>query len=228
MRGGIAIALVLGALTRASADPDAAVPPVEPDRWAPSLYVEPSLAITSGTLSSVPPPVGPYLPHNGGSIVTQLAAGVLLRDRVAGETSWRLHGGLVASFTGLRPPGATTTGVTAIGIEAEADLPVASRLRVGLHASAGRADHGVDLLTLGARVHLRETAWAGVDVFHLTRANNAPSCSDEIVPDCTAAATGVMAGIGFEGKVGAIVGIGGVTLSVVIVAIALASFHVPN
>ncbi len=228
MRGGIAIALVLGALSPASADPDVAAPPVERDHWSPALYVEPALEITSGTLSSVPPPVGPYLPHNGGSIVTQIGAGVLLRDRVEGATWWRLHGGLVASFTALRPPGSSSSGVTAIGVEAEADLPVASRLRVGLHASAGRADHGVDLLTLGARVHLRELAWAGVDVFHLTRSNVGPSCSDEIVPDCTAAATGVMAGVGFEGKVGAIVGIGGVTLSIVIVAIALASFHVPS
>ncbi|MGE5183930.1 MAG: hypothetical protein ACM31C_17790 [Acidobacteriota bacterium] len=225
MRGWLALVAVLGAGALASADPGAGV---EPDRWSPALYVEPSLSITSGTLSSVPAPVGPYLPHNGGSIVTQIGAGLLLRDHVAGDTWWRLHGGLVASFTGLRPPGVSPTGVTAVGVEAEADLPVARRLRVGLHASAGRGDHGVDLLTLGARVHLREIAWAGVDVFHLTRANNGPSCSDEIVPDCTAAATGVMAGVGFEGKVGAIVGIGGVTLSIIIVAIAVASFHIPS
>lgn len=176
-------------------------------------YVEPSLMIALGdhsaTLSE--------RPSNAGRLMHRLALGAIARlcDHEGG-TSTHVRVGATAYLTNLDWGGRSMDYVGAGG-EVEVNHPVASTLRIGGRIgveTAGASGSTGSLWTLGGRLHVREAIWLGLDVWHRRPgAGEMPRCTDMVGSGCAAPMSGVMVGLGIEGRRGAITS--GVGLGVV-------------
>jgi hypothetical protein len=99
-----------------------------------------------------------------------------------------------------------------VGLELELEYAViASRwvgLRVGLESARAkyRTSELPLMLTIGGRLHINDALWVGIDVWHRRpSADETPLCNDVAAANCYAPITGVMAGVGLEGRKGATV-----------------------
>ena len=142
------------------------------------LYLEPSMFMVAATDFVV--------------AMTRVGVGALIRTcNARGLAGTHVRLGL----TGFLSPKLGAGGDAAsggFGFEVEIDHPLSLAWRAGLYANAEDAlgVSGGSLVALGARFHLHEEVWFEVDVFHanLTHPTLAP--------------TGVMTGIGVEGRAG--------------------------
>jgi len=169
----------------------------------PAFYSEPSLFVALGSYS--PTPSYLMVPSNKGSLLDRVAFGRSYRQCAAsGAPTLDVRIGLTAAVFTLGWSGGphedrrTSYGV---GLEGELDRPLTVTTSIGGRIGAELSEN-TNLLTLGARLRFKDTAWLGVDIFRLPQPNVTPKCSDVVVPDCATTTTGVMLGFGLSGRAG--------------------------
>lgn len=186
----LVVAMAVAVLARAaSAQPSPTPQAKEPRQCSTTGYLEPSILLAIGSYSRVS--ASTERPSNGGAVTNRIGGGIELRYCDAdGAPTTRVHFGGTVYLSGLDWVGHDNVKA-GIGVELEVARPVAARVwlggRVGVETAAGSRG----LFALGGRAHLDHRFWLGVDVFHQQ-------------PTSGTSTTGVMAGLGIEGKAGAI------------------------
>ncbi len=189
-KSGLVVLMAVAALGRAaSAQPSATPLAVASSQCSTSGYLEPSVLLAIGSYSRVS--ASADRPSNAGAVTNRIAGGVELRFCDAdGAPTTRVHLGPTVYLSGLS--WVEHEGVKAgIGLELEVARPIAARVWLGGRAGVETAEASLGLFTLGGRVHLDHRFWFGVDLFHQQ-------------PTSGTSTAGVMAGLGVEGKGGAI------------------------
>jgi hypothetical protein len=189
-----------------------AAPPLgdsAPARCGSALYGEPSLFVALGSYS--PTPSYLMVPSNKGSLLHRVALGTSHRHCTASGAPV-LDGrvgltGVVFTLGWSGGPHEDRRTSVGVGFEAELDRPLTSTTSLGGRIGA-ELSQNTSLLTFGARLRFRDTAWLGVDIFRLPEANVMPKCSDLVVPDCATTTTGVMLGFGLLGRGGTYTALG--------------------
>ena len=182
--------------------------------WDARPYLSPSLFLTTGSWGEVLP--GETRPTDAGGISLRFAIGGLFTER---EEGLRFHAGLtvLGATTMFSGPGIDTAfhPMGGVGVELEADHPVATgeRLgaRVGWETTFGSThDLSGSLLSFGGRYYPSDDVWLGVDVCRFAPHRSASACGTaaEQAGDCAFKATGVLVGLGLEGRAGTRIGIG--------------------
>ena len=188
-KSGLVVLLAVAAFGRAaSAQPSAAPIATASSQCSTSGYLEPSVLLAIGSYSRVS---SAERPSNVGAVTNRIAGGVELRFCDAdGAPTTRVHLGPTVYLSGL--DWVEHEGVKAgLGVELEVARPIGARVWLGGRAGVETAEASLGLFTLGGRVHLDHRFWLGVDLFHQQ-------------PTSGTSTAGVMAGLGVEGKAGAI------------------------
>lgn len=201
----LVVLIAVAVLARAaSAQPSAAPQATGSPQCSTSWYLEPSVLLAIGSYS--PASASVERPSNAGAVTNRIAGGVELRFCDAADVpTTRAHLGatVYATSLGWIDHDDVKAGV---GVELEVTRPVATRVWFGGRLGLETAEASMGLFTLGGRVHIDQRFWIGVDVFHRQPASGTtwPSCADSAVERCSTTTTGVMAGLGVEGKAGVI------------------------
>jgi hypothetical protein len=186
-----------------SAEPVTASKPADEPGCDFHPYLEPSLLITLVTEVGAPSSV--YIPKSAGRPLVRVAAGARVGPCRSLPVALRLgvtgYGSLIGR-SGIGEYG-YRKGETNIGVELEVGVPI-DRFELGPRIGIERADGDSVFFTVGVRARLPGAAWVGVDAFHITRSSREPTCADLATGGCSAATSGVMAGLGASGKAGLI------------------------
>jgi hypothetical protein len=182
--------------------------------WDTRPYLSPGLFLTTGSWGKVLP--GETRPTDAGGVGVRVAIGAQLEQRREGL---RFHAGLTllgatTMFSGLRIDTAFHA-MGGVGLEFQADHPVGTGQRIGARVgwettSGSTHDLSGSLLSFGGRYYPSDDVWLGLDVFRFAPHRSATACGTpaEGAGDCALKATGLLLGVGLEGRAGTRVGIG--------------------